>query len=411
MLHHGTSNFYYARTPVNLTLKIQTDPIDSAGSFGIYTENLPEGENRISILQDSANHPLNLDVVAHEYGHYIHDTYGYRGNPQVIEGWADSVPLRMALYEKHVTGTWTNLFGYGTYLDGLLRPHTETAIEKDGLIIHSAVGGVGNYYPEACTGTAPNNYLCGNYIRRIYWELAWDSCVAPYGICGQGTDILQTGPYWTRAWEVANSAFAYAIANISSTGNISSFFDLVAARYWQFYDTYGFFGYNDYIRVSEVLARHCLGWNDYCRNASGHTYIPGTVLPYAIATKAPTYREAETATWNQWVTQSQTDATATAGIHAEVQPYGTLTWNIPVAQSGSYRIRFTAARHTHADMGFRLLLNDQLINYWQPNISNTSWQWHAVPMTVSLSAGTAKIAIEEIYGKHMKLDAIYLEKL
>ena len=279
MFEAPQSYFYYAHSNEELVAKLEPN----LGWAGLYTS----FDNKLHIDHTpGSSYADSLLVIAHEYGHFIHDMYGSRGSGAVQEGWADHTALRLALHRALVTGEWSGL-QYETYLNGLFRPHRTGSRVRDAVI--EPTGGPFEFYPDPSVCGDENHptlrYTCGNIMQRIYWELAWNACRAPYGSCNDGETIIKNGIFANQAWKLVNSAFAYALSNMSPGGTIGEFFDHVIARYRIFRVTNQYFEWEDYTRVNEVLARHCLGWADHCSADTSYHHLPGHELPWIHAFK------------------------------------------------------------------------------------------------------------------------------
>ncbi len=410
LLEGWWSYFYYARAHEPLEVKAQTSA-PGPGVLGEYTG----FDNRINIWQDAGsnqNHAASLAVIAHEYGHYIHEMYdpGYVAAKASTEGWADTLPYRYVMQQHHL-GQWPGLH-YGSNLYGSLRPYRHGWSIDAGQLRPSPAGPSFRGQSPECVDENANPYDCGGLLSQIYWELAWNHCRAPYDTCGvDGVDdqILRSGPYLGIPWALLNSAYAYAIANLPSGAGIEAFFELVIARYRQFRVDYDFLSWADYGRVGAVLSHHCVGWSDHCWGEPGYHYLPGaTALPAKFTRRAESFTEAETA-----FAPVVSTPWASGEAYAVLAPLGDVT--IPVAVSSTpaacYRLRLIARAGTGTGTGTSLDL-------WIDGVYQGAWtvtapagSWHAVehPLNLQLAAGGHTVRLRERYYRALDVDAASLQ--
>lgn len=353
--NHWASYFYYGHTKHAITLNVQDFPtsVDELGnptSVGIYTP----FDKRISLWRSQppdtgseqrAAEDLNASI--HEYGHYVYDTYGNHGTDDLHEGWADHYPLRYAVYQVVNAGVWPSTT-YASELNAW-RPyrHTQKTLNGEYLVNGSSTWDSQLYYYPAAECSTGEPYLCGAVISITYWELAWDQCQLNFNGCPLGADIIQSGlGYNTRAYELANSAYAYAIYMSVAGSSAESFHDSVQSRYYQFYSQSSpYIDWGDYARVGTVLQHHCLGWWEAC-STGGHR-LPGSPLPSAQTGKVPGYVEAENATLVGAGVTRVSDCLASNCSYVRFaggQPPTTFAyWSVPFTQTGTHKLHVVAS--------------------------------------------------------------------
>ncbi len=419
ILNHSESFFWvYPRTP--MSLKLNVNAILTPGLLGLYTS----FDNKINLRQDPSPYGYsaarNLDVITHEFGHYAHHTYGFNGKAQVSEGWADQFPLRLAIHRRFVTGQWPSL----QYLTDLahMRGHRTQRVLRQGEYIL-------DQYPPATDPSwmyVPNSYCpvenqsseyyCGALIGMTYWTLAFDSCRSNYLNCVEYADIIRySGGYQNSAWRLANSAYAYAIKNISGSGDIGEFHNLVALRYGYF-ASQNYMDWADYDRVTSVLGAHCLGPMNLC---PGRHHLPQSPLPSAHTEKHPLFREAEDA--QHWYSSQTVFSTNTASKDKYVSfgSTGMLRFTVSIPTAGTYRIHFVAKAY---DVGYdEIHVYDPGTSSWKNagpfSPLEIGWTWRSdstgdADVTYSTS-GTKDLWLSAA-PSHISgfiLDAIWLEKL
>lgn len=392
-------------------------PAVNCGGFeGIYTS----ADHKLCLNEKPTgmNGATNGFVMAHEYGHYVHDTYGFAGIRSMYEGWADSNPLRWAVYQSVSLGAWpglnysTSFANLGNSTDdpiqhGQATSHGEYVISE---VYSPSLAAM--YFPApGCTlngsGAETGPYQCGAVISLTYWELVWNACRLGYGSC----DNLQTitgasGPYGgNTSWVLANAAYAYAISQSTGTSNVTTFLQKVDDRY-NYFRSVGYINASDYARVQSVLAHHCTGWANHCNDGTFH--IPGSPLPNLYTRKIPTFTEAEYGILSgaaSLVFDGGSSQFYLARLSTGV-PNGKTKVSMTLP-AGTYSLKFTARRSIPgASYEYRYDSGS-----WQPGtaIIGSSWAWYTAPtQLVVSSAGTHTISIGTI-GVGIDVDVIVME--
>ncbi|MCC7380497.1 MAG: hypothetical protein IT384_01605 [Deltaproteobacteria bacterium] len=342
-----------------------------------------------------------LSVAAHEYGHYIHyvlshDATGFMGTGDVIEGFASTLPLRLAIYNIAVAQTWagssaTYDISLTHYYGGTTQYKHHQQLANGEYVVEGlwADHSTYTYWPSSKCGT--ENYACGSVMSEVYWELAWDRCRLSYGSCGNGAQIIQSGPYYNWAWALANSAFAYAIDNIGKTGNTGAFLNLVDDRYRQFWQTYGFMSASDYARVQSVLAHHCTGYAAAC----GSHRLPGSPLPSAYTTKYLFFQGESPTSISQSGAQFATDSAAAGGYYIKLTSNGWARWDFSVPAAGNYKLK--AVTKPQSGSANQVLARFDLQSAAQVSLPSTgSWQWADLLSSATyLSAGSHSVTLQQ----------------
>lgn len=195
------------------------------------------------------------------------------------------------------------------------------------------------WYPNSrCSGTGQDVYVCGWILSLTYWALAFDQCKLDYLDCLPNQDIIQfNGGYQNSAWRLANSAYAYALKNMPSTGNVDVFHSLVAARYNEFRAA-GYISMADYLRVSALLSSHCLGPSNLC--LAGYHKLPNSSLPSFVTEKHPNFVEAESGF--AFGTATKPYGSASGGQYVSFGADGDLYIPVNIATPGTYRVHLVA---------------------------------------------------------------------
>ncbi len=387
-------------------------PEDPLGFFGSYAFT----DNTLTVRADPVvNRARSLDTIAHEYGHFIHDQYGLNGRGAVREGWADHMEFRYAVREKFSTASWASL-AFDDWLPGAGTAYWTWPEWRDGMV--EPAGGFYEYYTAAQLCSDEDDYdtmyRCGSLISRIYWELAWNVCRVPFGSCAEGSDVITGGPFATQPYRLANSAFAYALANMSPDGTIGEFFDHVITRYWQFKVYYEYFSWSDYAHVNEILARQCVGWFDHCGSDPDYHHLPGHELPWTFAWKTAFVLGADQQQiWAEIMSRSPGVSTASFAtddqlgyleIHHEND---TATQAVNFVEPGDYRIRFAVRRWTSGP-----LLSAEVAGVGPFVVAGSlpigQWGWVDGPIvTVSTTTGDVSVEFESAA---FDLQAVVLER-
>lgn len=255
---------------------------------------LKDGSWRIDLLDQAAQNESVTSLV-HEYGHILAFKYGANVSSPVQEGWAGQNVLRYVLFRNHDSSAnrmWDKYSGtslvYSTIggTSGMAYTHTESvshgysapwsyADEQSPIYSpyspecgpYVAMSGLGKFAPTF------EAHHCGNIIPMVYWELAFNDIQTPYAD-GSLEHIIQNLPGEPHV--LANKAFTFAIASVSSGASIRDFFDAVSL----FYDNYSLLvspgggGLDDLQRVGSVLGHHCVGWGLACDDEPWKRIIP-----------------------------------------------------------------------------------------------------------------------------------------
>ncbi len=419
MLHSESFFWVYPRTPYT-TLKLNinaTNQFEAEWGAGLYTTH----DQKINLAQDPSpgGTPFarNLDAIAHEYGHYWHHTYGSAGEEHLEEGWADHFPLRVAIHRRFVTGAWSSL-SYFTELNHF-RGHRIIRTRRKGEWI-------ADQYPPAVDplwlsyGSAycPDDwYTCGALLGVTYWLLAFDTCRINYNGCTNGADIIRfNGGYQNSAWRLANSAYAYAIKNVSGSADLAEFHTLVSQRYAYFYNLW-YIDLADRNRVDAVLGAHCLGPVADC---AGKHRLPGSTLPSAHTEKDALFYEAEDAVLYFGAAVGSGANSGSSDAYVVLGSTGEAWFAVNPTQTGAYRIHFVMKPKNASYDEVRV--RDPVTGIWrlvgplnQPWYGLT-WDWR------TRTDGTADVTFTTTGSQWLAfktapshtsfiLDAIWLEKL
>lgn len=432
VLQNSESFFWaYPRTPDEFKLRVSEVASTNGGDYGY------DNGKVIRLFQDpwptGRANARSLSTIAHEFGHYVHDTINQmQGQQHVEEAWAAAYALRMAVHNRFVAWTWPNV-GYYTSLVTGWTWQLQSVIRK-GEYILDRYPNPSNCaaYPDpsgnTCAdwiyyGTAyvcPSNiYNCGAPIWTTYWILAHDQCRISFMSCADGQDIIQhNGGYQTSAWRLANSTFAYAIWKTSPTGNAQEFMTHVADRY-AYFRSQGYLSQADEDRVRAVLASQCVGPTQNC--STGKHRLPGSPLPSSQTTKHALFKEAETGQlWN-----SAGIATAVNGASGDQYVVfgddGWLALTFNIVQTGTYRVHFVLKPKN--SLYDEISLYDNTTGTWknvgpmnQPNYS-LAWDWRTETngdADLTFTTAGSNIVWLSAEAGHIGgfiLDAVWLEKL
>lgn len=418
-MHQWWGEFFQAVTnDVQLWVNIETfSPATAScsGYGGIYTG----FDHKICLNYWYQSH-LNAYVMSHEFGHYVHDTYGFQAaTASLREGWADQHALRWAIYMWQ-QGLWPTASYLMTLVNpgsGMTAQHGDVLVNGEHVASEMVSGTAGAlYYPAAgCTGES-NPYQCGSVLSLIYWELAWNTCQLSYGTCTVGSTLIGTGgPYLGLVgWVLANATFSHALADTNAASDVVSFLKDVDTWYSN-YVTSGYLTAADYARVQTVLAHHCSGLTSHC--GDGSFKLPGSPLPAAYDAKGPLFFEAE----NGSLSGGFTTTTLTNG--ASNNKYEKLTWSsshpgtttfssISLAP-GTYKVSISA--HQSVSNGTATFSYKWDAGSWQTGVAvpynGGAWQWLQGPTGLVVSVtGNHSIAVRVNSTGTIWVDALVLNK-
>lgn len=419
---HWSQYLYYAEsTQRRLEIKAQTN---SPGPPAIYVRDQGNGIARISAWQSiwpltEASQARDLSTTVHEYGHHVHDRYGYHGKPSTAEGWADQYALRFAKYMGDFGG-WS--IGYSSAIGMTLEyRHGEASFTTEYLVYDPNSASELDMYrdgprcfgepeePGEPPGPEYEPHQCGQVLAVVYWELAWNKCKLRYMDCTQNQDIIQSGPYLSTPWALANSAFAYAISVMPSTGRPADFMQLVYDRYAQFQSIYGYLSSTDLARVKSVMAHHCLGPGDFCGGA--YHKLPGSPLPNRYTKKASTYAEAELnapagSVWAGPYNASAGQEVAMTEPTVGGNPSRFVRFTIAVP-GGTYKVRPLATKSPTGSVSVIWRVNG---GAWQTTAVSlpSSYNWVTLGERV-FPYGTSTIDVRVAYNQTFWLDGLNLE--
>ncbi|MCC7384226.1 MAG: hypothetical protein IT384_20445 [Deltaproteobacteria bacterium] len=384
MFGHWSSYFPTVESSFLVRANVKTIGDCGNGREGVYTP----FDKKICLAEVPAqnlNGATNGVTMSHEYGHFVHDMYGYDGRCEVLEGWGQSFPLRMAIFKHVSTGEWPSpsanyLMSIGNYNTiATLVQHGQKLVNGE-FLNESAVSGVGNadlYWPAqcgVCSGSSP--YMCGSMMALTYWELAWNKCQLGFLSCAKDQDIYVGGAYGDQGWVLANSAFAYALSMATTNTSVQTFMQLVDSRYRDFRDVYGFMNAASYDRVSAVLSHHCVGWSSHCSDGSHR--LPGSPLPSSGTIKATTYREAESGTKSGGAANVSSSGAA-GGMLVTMPANGRVHFSINLPDSRTYRLKILASASTLTGQ-YSYSFNNGANFYYGGTVPVAPWTW--------LSSGT-----------------------
>lgn len=385
----------------DMRLKFQTD--GSGDIDGSYTQS----NHQLTFYVDAEETMGNLHIMGHEYGHYIHDMFGWDGTGAVSEGWADTVPLRFVLWDKNANSGFSAV-NYSTDMNGYMFNYRTSETIVNGEYLPN--GSEYQYYPDPVKCANENSgditqYECGSLMSRIYWELAWDQCRVRFGACNNLQDIIASGTYANEAWKLASITFAHAIANMPAGGDIADFFDLVIAKYWEYSPgSLSTIDWNDYQRVGNVLSRHCVGWSDHCWGEAGYPTLPGSKLPSADTKKVSLFKEAETTTTLTPTAWSD----ASGGFGVTIAPNQTLSLPFSITTTRNYVTRIVA-RTTHLST-VNLHVSTSPTNgiFWNVSSSPFAWTWRDSGL-LNMPSGAQTVSIKNVGTNSIRVDAVLLE--
>lgn len=434
VLNHSESFFWaYPRTPSHFRLRVSAQPTTNGGDYfngspkvlRLYQDPSPNGRNNARALS----------TIAHEFGHYVHDTTSQlQGQSHVVEAWAATYALRMAAHRRFVSLAWpsvnyeTDLLvsGFTWQLQSVLRKGeyildmypTPANCERWGIPSFGCPDWI--YYGNDFV-CPDNSYECGAPMWTVYWILVHDTCRLSFlNACTAGQDIIQhNGGYQNSAWRLANSTYAYAIANASGSMNLQAFMALVASRY-AYFRTQGYLSTADENRVLAVMASQCLGPSQACFG-SNHK-LPGSPLPSSQTKKHDDlFREAEFG--QEWYSATEVTSTNTASGNKYVS-FGTTGWlsiNFNITQVGTYRVHLVMKPFSAQWDEVRLF--DPVSQVWKVMGPLTvgggyvqSWDWRTetngdADITFT-STGLKTVWFSAQPGENgFHLDAVWLEKL
>jgi hypothetical protein len=343
-----------------------------------------------------------LGTVAHEYGHYIHETYGLRGTQDLIEGWADQNMYRYAVHKKFVSNEWPLM----EYLQWGRR-HTQTFVNEEAVLeTYPNPGDQNHIFPGAnCNPNTWDPYGCGAPIGEIYWELAFDRCRMGFGTCAEGQDVVQSGGYHWWAWAMTNSAYAYALSMATSGTDTRAFFSLVADRYAQFQSQYNFLSPSDLERVYSVLSHHCLGPRQRC-STNAHR-LPGSRMPSALTHKR-LFHEGESRTGSAGPIQVRSLANAASANQSLLFGVGGIArYRVTTPAAGNYKLRFVGRPTSTTDDQIAVWSGEGWLQSAPCTPARGNWAWCDGPV-VSLPYGAQDLWLGTAYGGTCELDAFVL---
>lgn len=414
-LNHSESFFWvYPRTLYSLKLNVNQD----LAKDGLYTP----FDKKINLRQDpspaGAQYARYLDVIAHEYGHYVHDSYGYEGTGHVREGWAETYPFRVAVHRRFVPAIQWPSTSYGTNLlnHGL---HRYARAVRWGEMVQKPTVTEQNpqtwvWFPNSyCSSSVEADfYTCGRVMMQTYWALAWDQCKLNFMDCVENADVVRfNGGYQNSAWRLANSAYAYAIKNISGDGNVDEFHVLVGTRYSEFRAA-GYIDDADEDRVLSLLASHCLGPANVCPIMHK---LPGSPLPSLLTENHPLLKEAETGSRYGTATLYTGVPATSGGAYVNLGASGDLVLSFTITQTGTYRVHFVTKPTGNATDEVMVSTGGPYTNVGPLTPHQSTWVWRSGAGSsglVSYPTTGTKLLYLSTYPSHMSgfiLDAVWLE--
>ncbi len=252
-------------------------------------------ENRTTEAQ-----ALNLNTMAHEYGHFVSDTYqgplsrSLPGTRATREGWANVFALRYALYRMVVRGDWASHYFMGMFTHGVFKHrdrlhHGEWTLEPldgQGLKADNSLQ-MDLFWGRnpACADPELRPYGCSAPMSYVYWELAWNKARAPYLDTPSGAAILS---HADLALTAANNAYSHAVVLALSGFDPYVFMYSAQGRYMDYFSD-GRISVEDINRVQDVFSHHCVGGAEVCSpvfesNLGLHRY-PGAPFPSHVTLK------------------------------------------------------------------------------------------------------------------------------
>lgn len=414
----------------NLQVRVKKTEDSANASSGIteYTITLPMD----AWDRNHENAAINLDTIAHEYGHVMHYMYGYDSDydyddgdssddefmPAAIsEGFADHNLLRYAFYRWRRTASrpFDSLptLTYDTRTGGRSFDHSSTRRHgqweptwTDDVVFDDD--------SHDCTHDDPHE--CGRVIPLVYWELAWNICRTAYGSCNANQAIISSTTYAPDL--LANTAFTYAITVADDEDDDpDDFFDSVAS-YYAVLLYVGVISTASYERVESVLGHHCVG----PKSCWAHK-LPGMLLPETRAHKATfattcpasapheceELRHSDDFTLGPNTTRSSGNRIFTAKF-AELHQAGdaiTRTYTFPTA--GTYELQASVrAQGTCCDSLFVEVDGGAPILWDIENTGFGSWRWSVGPEIV-VTAGAHAIKLRQ--REKVDIEAVLVRKL
>lgn len=379
-LHYSSGFAAYTQLdePFKLTL------VDCLTDFdGIYFPNNGSGGDLQLAVQGSESWRF-LGTMSHEYGHHVHSRFGLRGSPAVVEGFADTFPMRWLFYAQLVNSEYSGL-NYNSAVPGSGAANHST-ISYNGEQLPGAPNSI-VYHPFLCSpnedANGGNHYSCGQVLSYTYWELAWDVCRTGYGSCNEGQDIIQTGAYAYDARSLANGMFAYAISTLITGDKIADFMNLVDDAY-ALANQNGVIANNDYQRAVDAMAHHCVGSGSLC-GIGGYHRLPGSPLTSAETRKSSLFFEAEagllsTGTYVLYENQSSSGSF----IWLNTGNSATFGITMPASSTGNYDIKFVGRYYSNPSSSVTISLGGSSQNVSVPGYG---WQWYSTTSPYALTSG------------------------
>jgi hypothetical protein len=368
----------------------------------------------MGLLHSSASPGWDASTLAHEYGHFVHHTYGFRGTRAVLEGFANTFPQRQVRYLNKI-GEWSGM----TY-SYVLQPNAydwrhHYALVNGEILSDDQFGtrpGL-SYYPSfKCTAAedecmVPANcpYDCAGPMVWVFWELQNNVCAMHYGPCAQGQAIVTGGTYAGEPWRLANSAFAYAASMMPVSGRVGDFMLLAQQRYSDFRN-FGYLTTADLDHVVSVFGHHCTGEDLECTDPARHR-LPGSPLPSDFTWKSPLFVEAEDMAMAH---EGIGAGSASGGYYASSWPNTYLQMQVTIINPHTYRLRLVARGvGVGTNHSLRILVNGQLFGLWGMSTPSTTWAWRDYAPAITLPAGANTIRIENYGFTIFDLDAALVD--
>lgn len=413
MRQHYSSYFSPSSNPSGMMLTAQVGA--TGGGGGIYTP----FDKRVVVEVNEAGGQISgtsAFVIGHEYGHFVHDTFGFPSSNIVAlrEGWADTFPLRYAVYRQVSVGDWSSA-NYDMNLAALRAyKHTHQLARGEWVVKADPARPNGYYYPFPSAAGCANSYDCGSVMGITYWELAYNRCELGYNTCAQDQQIMSNAPY--PAWALANSAYAYAIQTLGANMDPAAFLNIVGERYRQFQVNYGYITATEYNRVLDVLAHHCTGSGSRC--ATTHRF-PGSPLPsYYTLKKLLKQGEAYHSIGGPTAPSVISWSGASYGQYLSVPQNGWVRYDfaIPAGEGGNYKIRMVVwDSAVAANANFNWTGGPGYTNYaLSYDIGPAGdWQWRIGPTANFASGATVSVWVQRPASPSggLLIDAVALEKV
>ena len=356
---------------------------------------------------------LNIDDMAHEFGHYIHHRYGDLGTRALKEGFASTMGRRWVKYAQEFRGELQSAtyfsFQYAemdSFVNGEYIPGWTDLVDN-----------VACFQPNENVD-GDQAYTCSAMVPHIYQELAWDVCgmsyaTSVYGGCTTGQDLIQSGTYANTAVRLANASFARALWLLTTSSKVRDYVALVQ-NYYQLKRDDGTISSADYARVNSVFAHHCAGPTNHCYSTTLHRMpadTPGTlaVFPSFETVKDwTTFREAEQGLLSSG--ETVTNGTASNALFVRMQQPGarvTTTFSITSQNNGVYLTRLDARMvQAPAMVKVRAGSTGTWSNF---SIPDASWTFYYSPAVFDSSA-TQTVSVELVSGQ-VDLDVVYAQRL